>query len=87
MNRIEMSKRVKFPLGDGTYQVVRIAVVDNNAHRMFGYNPLTNSLEDMSDLEVVGQVFGINGVCNPSFNSGEFATIRNQCRRGPDRSR
>ena len=54
MNHIEMSKRVKFPLGDGTYQVVRIAVVDNNAHRMFGYNPLTNRLEDMSDLEVIG---------------------------------
>ena len=51
---IEMPKRVKFPLGDGAYQVVRIAVVDNNAHRMFGYNPLTNRLEDMSDLEVVG---------------------------------
>ena len=54
MNHIEMPKRVKFPLGDGTYQVVRIAVVDKNAHRMFGYNPLTNRLEDMSDLEVVG---------------------------------
>ena len=53
MNHIEMTKRVKFPLGDGTYQVVRIAVVDNNAHRMFGYNPLTNRFEDMSDLEVV----------------------------------
>ena len=53
MNHIEMPKRVKFPLDDGTYQVVRIAVVDNNAHRMFGYNPLTNRLEDMSDLEVV----------------------------------
>ena len=47
-------KRVKFPLGDGTYQVVRIAVVDDNAHRMFGYNPLTNRLEVMTDLEVVG---------------------------------
>lgn len=47
-------KRVRFPLGDGTYQVVRIVVVDNNANRMLGYNPLTNGLEDMSDLEVVG---------------------------------
>ena len=54
MNHIEMSKRVRFPLGDGTCQVVRIAVVDNNAHRMFGHNPLTHRLEDMSDLEVVG---------------------------------
>ena len=54
MNHFETAKRVKFPLGDGTYQVVRIAVVDDNAHRMFGYNPLTNRLEDMSDLEVVG---------------------------------
>ena len=53
MNHIEMPKRVKFPLGDGTYQVVRIAVVDHNAHRVFGYNPLTNKLEDMSDLELV----------------------------------
>ena len=53
MRNTETSKRVKFPLGDGTYQVVRIVVVDNNAHRMFGYNPLTNRLEDMSDLEVV----------------------------------
>ena len=53
MNHIETPKRVKFPLGDGTYQVVRIAVADNNAHRVFGYNPLTNKLEDMSDLEVV----------------------------------
>ena len=51
MNQIGMPKRVKFPLGDGTHQVVRIAVVDNNAHRMFGYNPLTNRLEDMTDLE------------------------------------
>ena len=54
VNPIETPKRVKVPLGDGTYQVVRIAVVDNNAHRMFGYNPLTNRIEDMSDLEVVG---------------------------------
>ena len=54
INYIEMPKRVKFPLGDGTYQVVRIAVVDHNAHRVFGYNPLTNKLEDMSDLELVG---------------------------------
>ena len=53
MNHIETPKRVKFPLGDGTYQVVRIAVVDNNAHRVFGYNPLTNKLENMPDLEVV----------------------------------
>ena len=53
MRNTETSKRVKFPLGDGTYQVVRIVVVDNNAHRMFGYNPLTNRLEDMSDLEIV----------------------------------
>ena len=50
----EMPKRVKFPLGDGTYRVVRIAVVDNNAHRMFGHNPLANRLEDVSGLEVVG---------------------------------
>ena len=54
MKDMGTSKRVKFPLGDGTYQVVRIAVVDNNAHRMFGYNPLTNRLEDVSGLEVVG---------------------------------
>ena len=53
MNHIETPKRVKFPLGDGTCQVVRIVVVDNNAHRVFGYNPLTNKLEDMSDLEAV----------------------------------
>ena len=53
MNPVEMPKRVKFPLGDGSYQVVRIAVVDNNTHRMFGYNPLTNRLEDKSDLEAV----------------------------------
>ena len=54
MEDFEKPKRVKFPLGDGTYQVVRIAVVDKNVHRMFGYNPLTNKLEDMSDLEVFG---------------------------------
>ena len=53
MNHVEMPKWVKFPIGDGTYQVVRIAVVDNNVHRMSGYNPLTNRLEDMSDLEVI----------------------------------
>ena len=53
MRDVETPKWVKFPLGDGTYQVVRIAVVDNNAHRMFGYNPLTNRLEDMSELEIV----------------------------------